>query len=128
MVINNSKFMTDGTFIKLANETVVTGEIPRLNSQSSSAKALEESVAAMSAGISGIVGTNFAINLATASSLNLLWGLIHSLEIVASFFLLNLRMPPNAEIMYSLMYDTANFSFLPAGDIQAAIDAAIGRN
>ena len=71
----------------------------------------------MSGGISGVVGTNFTVNLATSASMNLIWGFVHSLEIVASFFLLNLRMPPNAEIMYKLMYDTANFSFLPGGDI-----------
>lgn len=43
----------------------------------------------------------------------MVWGLVHSLEMVAAFFLLNLRQPQNAEIIYALIYDIANFSFIP---------------
>ena len=60
-----------------------------------------------------VTGTNFALNLATSTSLNFVWGLIHSLEIVASFFLLTLRMPQNSFIVYETIYNIANFSFMP---------------
>ena len=60
-----------------------------------------------------VTGTNFALNLATSTSLNFVWGLIHCLEIVASFFLLTLRMPQNSFIVYEMIYNIANFSFMP---------------
>ena len=76
-----------------------------------------------------MTGTNFALNLATSTSLNFVWGLIHSLEIVASFFLLTLRMPQNSFIVYEMIYNIANFSFMPPdfnivpyGDTELGLD------
>lgn len=43
----------------------------------------------------------------------MLWGMVHSFEIVAHYFLFAIDFPPNAAIMYKIMYDIANFSFIP---------------
>jgi len=67
----------------------------------------------MGYGISGIIGTSFIINLLTAGSLNLLWGLFHSLEMVAIHFVMSLRLPMNASVMYKVIYDISDFSVLP---------------
>ena len=80
------------------------------------------------------MGANFAMNLLVGNSLNLVWGLVHSLEVVAAYFLLGLRQPQNAQIIYELIYNIANFSFMPsdwmedlvsdhAGDLDKSIEA-----
>ena len=60
-----------------------------------------------------LMSGNLVISLINGTSLSALWGMIHSLEIVASFFLLNITMPENAAMMYELIYNVANYSFLP---------------
>lgn len=39
---------------------------------------------------------NFAVNLLLSGAMNLLWGLLHALQIVAHFPLINILMPGNA--------------------------------
>lgn len=43
----------------------------------------------------------------------MLWGMIHSFEILAYYKLFDIPLPPNAAIMFNALYDIANFSLLP---------------
>ncbi len=43
----------------------------------------------------------------------MLWGMIHSFEILAYYKLLDIPLSPNVAIMYGALYDIANFSLLP---------------
>lgn len=49
-------------------------------------------------------------------SLSLLWGLIHAMQIVAHFPLLNILIPSNAFILYIALYEMANFDLIPTDD------------
>ena len=43
---------------------------------------------------------NFLLNLLLSGAMNLLWGLLHAVQIVAHFPLINIMMPPNAQILF----------------------------
>ena len=47
----------------------------------------------------GMVG-NFAVNLLLSGAMNMLWGLLHSMQIVAHFPLINIMMPGNAQVLF----------------------------
>ena len=99
-VIDNSKFMTQTTFVNLKNETTVSGGLPKQDSKDSTAASLAAGADSIGGSVSALVGTNFLINLLTAGSLQMLWGMVHSFEIVAHYFLFAIDFPPNAAIMY----------------------------
>ena len=68
------------------------------------------------------------LNIATAGSLNTLWGMIHSFEIVAHYHLFGLSLPPNAEIMYQILYFIADFSMVPTDIIFEPFYSFVGDN
>ena len=115
------------TFVRLANRTLVTKGIPQQHGSE-----ISEKFASMMEGIKNAVGFlmsgNFFVSLLNGTSLSALWGMIHSLEIVASYFLLNIQMPSYAATMYELIYSVANYSFLPDDFFQSALNSAAGVN
>ena len=62
-------------------------------------------------------GTSFAVNFLLMGSLSLLWGLIHAMQIVAHFPLLNIKIPQNALILYNVLFEMANFDIIPTEDL-----------
>ena len=58
--------------------------------------------------------------------MNLLWGMIHNLEVVSPYFLLSLNLPANAAMMYTMMYDIANFDMIPTDLISDPLYEWIG--
>lgn len=82
----------------------------------------------MGSSIQALIGTNFLLNLFTAGSLNTLWGMIHSFEIVAHYYLFGILFPPNAAIMYDILYNIANFSFVPTDIIFGPFYSFVGDN
>lgn len=63
-------------------------------------------------------GTSFALNFLLMGSLSLLWGLIHAMQIVAHFPLLNIVIPSNALVLYMALFEMANFDVIPTGDLK----------
>ena len=47
----------------------------------------------------GMIG-NFGVNLLLSGAMNMLWGLMHSMQIVAHFPLINIMMPGNAQVLF----------------------------
>ena len=72
-----------------------------------------------------VVG-NFATNLLLSSAMTYLWGLLHSVQIVAHFPLINLMMPANAQMIFKILVSIATFEFIPTGDIIEDVEVEIG--
>lgn len=67
---------------------------------------------------------NFLVNLLLSGAMNLLWGLLHALQIVAHFPLINLMMPGNAQFLFQIIVKIATFDILPTEElIQDAEDS-----
>ena len=47
--------------------------------------------------------SNFAVNLLLSGAMNLLWGLLHSMQIIAYMPLLNVAFPANSELVYHMI-------------------------
>ena len=58
------------------------------------------------------VGT-FFVNLALASSLSYLWGLINGIQIISYLPFFNTMVPANVISFYSFINDLQSFNFLP---------------
>lgn len=56
---------------------------------------------------------SFALNLILAASLNYLWGMINTLQLIAHVPLFKLQFPANAAFMYSFIVMISNFDILP---------------
>ena len=65
-----------------------------------------------------IVG-NFAVNLILSGAMNLLWGLLHAMQILAYLPLFNVMMPANAQYMFKIIIKIANFELI---DIESFIE------
>ena len=80
-------------------------------------------------GLSGSFGTltnagmlgNFFVNLLLSGAMNMLWGLLHSMQIVAHFPLINVMMPGNAQVLFQVIVKIATFDILP---IEPVIESA----
>lgn len=56
---------------------------------------------------------NFLLNLLLSGAMNLLWGLLHAMQIVAHFPLINLMMPSNAQMLFEIIVKIATFDLIP---------------
>lgn len=65
---------------------------------------------------SGALISNFALNLLLSTAMNLIWGLLHVMQIVALFPLINIMMPANAELFFRVIIQIATFDLLPTED------------
>ena len=62
---------------------------------------------------SGALIGNFAANLLLSGALNVLWGLLHAMQIVAHFPLINVMMPSNARMLFQVIIKIATFDIIP---------------
>lgn len=67
------------------------------------------------------LGLNF--NIALATSLSLLWGMINTVQIIIYMPLMNVDFPPNAVFFYSFITDIAQFNIIPASWAPPALQA-----
>ena len=72
------------------------------------------------------MGGSFAINLVLASSLSLLWGLLHALQIVTHFPLANVIFPGNAETYFEAILEIANMGVIPTENFEEYLEITIG--
>ena len=70
--------------------------------------------------------SNFAVNLMLQSSMSLLWGLLHSMQIVAHFPLINIAMPANADAMFQVLIEITTFGIIPTEDFLENIQNDVG--
>lgn len=69
--------------------------------------------------MNGALVSNFSINLLLSGSMSLLWGLLHSTQILAHFPLINIMMPQNADMLFTILMKIATFDLIPT---EAVID------
>ena len=71
----------------------------------------------------------FASNLLVSNfilgTINMFWGFINSLQIVAHIPLLTIIMPGNASVIYDLLYKVATFDLLPIDPILEEIEDSL---
>ena len=60
---------------------------------------------------------NFLMNLLLSGAMNFLWGMLHAMQIVAHFPLINIMMPPNAQMLFQVIVKIATFDMLPTEDL-----------
>ena len=61
----------------------------------------------------GALISNFIVNLLFSFGMNLLWGLLHAMQIVAHFPLINIMMPANAVMLFQVIVKIATFDLIP---------------
>ena len=72
-------------------------------------EALDNSTERIEDTIAAVIVGNTVISLVLAGGMSAVWGLINSLQVVAHFPLLNVKMPANATIMYDVIFTIATF-------------------
>ncbi|TNV85548.1 hypothetical protein FGO68_gene9769 [Halteria grandinella] len=70
-----------------------------------------------SLGLKSFLYANFGMNLIMAASLQLLWGLINSLQLVVRTPLMGMKFPSNAKSFFSSFVLITNFDILPSQDL-----------
>lgn len=125
-VLNNGKFRSRENYLTIEANTTLAAGVPRQIIETAEIKALAKNSESAGGGVSGALGANFLINILFGGSLNLLWGMIHNLEVVSPYFLLSLNLPANAAMMYTMMYDIANFDMIPTDLVSEPLYEWIG--
>lgn len=64
-------------------------------------------------GTQSIMIGNFVMNIILSGSLQFLWGMINTLQLIVHFPLFRLKFPANAQFMYQIIIDIANFQLIP---------------
>lgn len=57
--------------------------------------------------------SNLAVNVLFSGTTTLWWGILHCIQIIAHFDLVNVQMPANATQMFKMLAQTATFNFVP---------------
>ncbi len=72
---------------------------------------------AMKSALTAVLFSNFAINIVLSSSLNLLWGLLKTLQLLSHLPLLKINFPANAKTLFVMINDIASFDILPLDSV-----------
>jgi len=67
-----------------------------------------------------VVGT-IAMNMALTGSLQVLWGMINTLQILTHVGLFSLNFPANVFLVLKVFMDVANFDLVPVSDIEESM-------
>ena len=65
---------------------------------------------------------NFVINLLLMSAMGFLWGLLHCVQIISHFFLVNITMPANADYLFRLLVQIATLNIVPTDGLILKIE------
>lgn len=68
--------------------------------------------------MNAVIFSNFALNIVMSSSLNMLWGLINTLQLIAHMPMFAINFPANAKLLFLLINQVSTFDILPVEDIQ----------
>ena len=68
---------------------------------------------AMKGALIAVMISNFALNIALSGSLNLLWGLLNTLQLLSHVPLLKINFPANAKTLFVMINEIASFNILP---------------
>lgn len=60
-----------------------------------------------------VLSAGFIINLILAASLNLVWSMLNTLQIIVYIPLIDIRFPQNAFVFSIVLMGLANFDFVP---------------
>ena len=71
------------------------------------------------------LASNFIANLVISGTLNYLWGMINSLQIVAHFPMINVLMPANCQVVFMIIVKIATFDIIPVDPIMEEIHEVV---
>ena len=80
-----------------------TIKVPKQMENSAFTKAFSTFNEGVGNGAKGALIGNFVVNLLLSGAMNLLWGLLHAMQIVAHFPLVNIMMPQNAGMLFQVI-------------------------
>eukprot|EP00347_Sterkiella_histriomuscorum_P009028 403342805 len=84
-------------------------------------KQLKESGENAVAALKVFVYSSMALNIAMSASLQMLWGMINTVQMIVHMPLINIDFPANTMLFYSLLFEISNFQLVPSDDINTQI-------
>ena len=100
-------FVSVETFLRIPMNASDTIKVPKMMANTE----LTEQFVAVSDGMGTLVGTtlvsSYFINFLLEGTMHLLWGLIHCLQIVAHYPMLDIMLPSNAHQVFSVIMQIA---------------------
>lgn len=112
----DSSFFTDIYGYSIEADLSLTAKIPPQISAEEKA-IIDTTGAAMQNGSSLALASNFVLNLALAGSLNQLWSLIRSQQLIILLPLFNVILPANAGMVFNMLMQIAAFDPYETGDM-----------
>jgi len=103
--------------IESGTSQMLLEEMPMQLADSSAMDSLGALAGSVEKGSSGFALVTFLVQLLLAGSLQLLWGMVNTLQIIVQMPLINIALPPNAMMLSSSLVSLASFGFLPINDI-----------
>lgn len=83
---------------------------------SASSENFVENAKTADGGMKLIVVVNFAMSFLVAFSLNFLWSMINSLQMIVYLPLLNIILPANVNTLFAILIEVATFDVVPKSD------------
>ena len=116
-------FQSRDTFLSIPIDAADKIKIPKQMANTAFTKAFASFNVGAGDLTNGALLGNFLFNLLLSGAMNLLWGLLHAMQIVAHFPLINIMMPSNASMLFQVIVKIATFDMLPTEEfIQAGED------
>lgn len=119
-VLDAAYFQSEVSRLLILEETEVQHFIPPQLNNNVATQALEAGIKSAEGGANTALTVNLATNVIFSGALNLFWGLINCLQIIAFFPLINIRMPANCIIMYRVIIKIATFELI---NVEEQVDA-----
>ena len=103
-----------------------TIKVPKQMENSAFTKGFATFNEGVGSGARGALIGNFFFNLLLSGAMNLLWGLLHAMQIVAHFPLVNIMMPQNASMLFQVIIQIATFDMLPTEEVIKEGEVSVG--
>ena len=113
-VINSTFFYSEESQLEIVAKTNDKTKVPKMMPNTEFTiifNSVNEGVGGFS---NAALASNFILNLLMAGSMGFLWGLLHSMQIIAHLPLINVMMPANATVLFSILIKIATIDVIPS--------------
>lgn len=107
-------FFSAETMTGIPEGTSDAKKVPKILPNDAFTKAYTKAAESVTSVSTGIMVSNFFINLLLSGAMGFLWAILNCMQIISHFDLVNIMMPPNAHYLFKFLVQIATLNIVPS--------------
>lgn len=112
-VLDSNFFFSARSFASIPANASQTAKVPKMMPKTAFSEVFTQITKSATSATNIAMASNFFINILLSGAMGFLWGLLHCMQIISHFALVNINMPGNAHFLFQILVQIATLNILP---------------